>query len=152
MPELFRDKEHLVRMAGLFVVGITAFVVARAVLVPKGFGEYGHYRAGALDDNRGRPLRFAGRDACVDCHDDVVKARTGSKHANVGCEAYHGALAEHAADPEQVKPQRPDAKTICLVCHLANVARPQAFPQVDPKEHGEGEACNSCHQPHHPEV
>lgn len=152
MSHLFKDKEHLIRMAALFVVGIGVFVVARAVMVPDGFGDYGHFRAGALGDNRARPLGFAGRAACADCHDDVVEARKGSKHAGVGCEACHGALADHAADPEQVKPQRPDAKTICLVCHLTNVAKPDAFPQVDPKEHGDGEPCGSCHQPHHPEV
>jgi hypothetical protein len=35
-PDLvyFKDKEHLFRMAGLFVVGILLFFVARALLVP----------------------------------------------------------------------------------------------------------------------
>jgi hypothetical protein len=152
MSELFKDKEHLIRMAGLFVVGLAGFVLARGALVPADFGRYGHYRAGALDDNRGRPLHFAGRAACADCHDDVVRARTGSKHAAVGCEACHGALADHAADPGSVTPARPDAKTVCFVCHLPNVAKPRGFPQVDPREHGDSAPCNTCHQPHHPEV
>jgi hypothetical protein len=150
--ERFRDKEHLVRMAALFVAALGLFLVVRALLVPKGFGAYGHFRAGALKDNAARPLRFAGRAACADCHDDIVQKRKGSKHERVGCEACHGALAVHAADPEKLAPQKPDGKTVCLVCHLENVAKPKGFPQVDPQEHGDGGPCTSCHNPHHPEI
>ncbi len=63
MRELFKDKEHLVRMAGLFGVGLLVFVVLRGVLIPADFGELGHYRASALDDNRSVELKFAGRAA-----------------------------------------------------------------------------------------
>lgn len=152
MSRNFKDVQHLLHMAGLFVLGLAGFVVLRAILVPAGFGELGHFRSGALADNRQRPLAFAGRDACAECHDDVVRARQGGKHAGIGCEACHGALAAHAADAEHVRPTRPDARTICLVCHLANVAKPASFPQIVPAEHGEGEACTSCHRPHHPKA
>ena len=54
MQKFFRDKEHLVRVAALFAAGFVLFVLARALFVPKGFGLYGHYRAGALADNRAR--------------------------------------------------------------------------------------------------
>ena len=50
MRELFKDKEHLFRMAGLFGVGLLVFVVLRGVLIPADFGDLGHYRASALDD------------------------------------------------------------------------------------------------------
>jgi hypothetical protein len=152
MKGFFRDKEHLFRMAGLFIAGLLAFLLFRALLVPEDFGTYGHYRAGALADNRDRPLHFAGRAACEDCHTDVAAVRKGSKHAQVACEACHGPQAKHAADPASEKPPRPDAKAICLVCHMENAAKPAKFPQVNPKDHGDGQACNSCHKPHHPEV
>lgn len=154
MKGLFKDKEHLFRVAALFVAGFFLFLVARAILVPKGFGEYGHYRAGALDDNRSRPLTFAGRAACESCHSDVAETRKGSKHDGIGCETCHGAQALHAADPadEKHKPKRPDPKVLCLMCHLENVAKPAKFPQINPKEHGDGQPCNSCHKPHHPEI
>ena len=48
MGVLFGHKEHLLRVAGLFVAGVLAFLVLQAFLVPRGFGVYGHYRAGAL--------------------------------------------------------------------------------------------------------
>jgi hypothetical protein len=57
------DKQHLVRMAGLFAIGITAFFVLRWLMVPADFGLYGHFRPGALDDARSRPLHYAGRAA-----------------------------------------------------------------------------------------
>jgi hypothetical protein len=148
----FADVEHLLRMAGLFVAGAVVFVIVRALLVPEGFGTWGHFRAGALDDNRAHPLRYAGRQACAECHADVLEARQGSKHAAIGCEACHGPLAAHAADPEAAPAHRPQATPLCRGCHQANVARPAGFPQIDAAEHGGGEACISCHPPHHPDV
>ena len=151
MNRLFKDKEHLVRVAGLFAAGIVLFVVARAILVPKGFGDYGHYRAGALADVAARPVAYAGRAACLECHTEEGDRWKGGKHKGVGCEACHGALAKHAADPSALKPAKPDAKTLCLGCHLANVAKPGTFPQIDPKSHMEGAACLTCHDQHAPD-
>ena len=151
MRSALRDSSHLLRAAALFVALLGVFFVVRAMLVPEGFGDFGHYRAGALDDNRAGPMWFAGRSACADCHADVVEAKQGSKHQAIGCEACHGALAAHASDPSAGKPVRPDARTVCLVCHLQNVAKPPQFPQVDPKEHAQGAPCSDCHEPHHPE-
>jgi uncharacterized CHY-type Zn-finger protein len=152
MRERFRDSEHLVRLVGLFAAGILVFLVLRMVMVPKSFGVYGHYRAGALLDLRARDPVYAGRAACADCHDDIVAQRVGSRHAQIGCESCHGALAAHAADPEAVKPELPEATPLCERCHQANVARPHGFPQVDPAEHAEGSPCTECHSPHHPEI
>jgi len=152
MNRLIADKQHLVRMAMLFALGIVGFLIARAILVPADFGVYGHYRAGALADNQARPLGFAGQKACADCHSDVVDARVGSKHAAVSCEACHGPLARHAADPENVKPTKPDPNTICLQCHLENIAKPQAFPQINVTVHAKGQACSACHPHHHPDA
>jgi hypothetical protein len=152
MSGRFSDVQHLVRMAALFIAGVVVFLILRALLVPEGFGVWGHFRAGALDDNRARPLRFAGREACAECHADVLDARVGSKHAAIGCEACHGPLAAHAADPDAARASRPEAAPLCRSCHERNVARPAAFPQIDPAEHGGGEPCLACHQPHHPDV
>ncbi len=148
----FKDIRHLLWAAGLFVAGFLVFLVVRAALIPPGFGALGHYRPGAIDDNRDRRLSFAGRAACEECHSDVVEARKGGKHAGVGCEACHGPLAGHASDPSAEKPALPDPKQLCLTCHLANIARPKSFPQVEPKEHGDGGPCAGCHKPHHPDA
>ncbi|HEX6880363.1 MAG TPA: hypothetical protein VF135_08375, partial [Terriglobales bacterium] len=68
----FKDTEHLLRVAAVFVTGILLFLVLRAVFVPRSFGLYGHYRADALQEITARPISYAGHKACADCHDDVV--------------------------------------------------------------------------------
>lgn len=151
MPRPFRDAEHLLRLAGLFLAGVVAFLAARALLVPADFGDYGHYRAGALDDNRDRRLSHAGREACAECHGDVVAARHGSRHERIGCESCHGPLAAHAADPDAMPATAPAGDETCLVCHLDTAERPPSFPQVTPEEHAGDTRCADCHSPHHPE-
>ena len=151
MNKFLKDKEHLVRMAGLFAAGAILFLVARAVFVPKGFGLYGHYRAGALADNMSRPLAYAGRGTCEACHTDVAEFRKGSRHAAIACETCHGPLAAHADDPSKLKPVLPSPRTLSLGCHAALPARPKGFKQVDPKDHFPDTACHSCHAPHAPE-
>ncbi len=149
-PRTFRDAEHLFRVAALFLAVVVLFFVAQRLFVPKGFGTLGHYRPGALADNRDRPSAFGGRAACEQCHADAVEAKRKGKHAGPACEACHGPLAAHAADPS-IKPGRPDARTLCLKCHAALVGRPAKFPQVKPAEHvPEGASCLDCHVAHDP--
>ena len=151
MRKLFAHKEHLLRVAGLFAVGVVVFLILQAILVPKGFGAYGHYRAGALADNRVHPLAFAGRQACVECHTDEGDLWKSGKHAGVGCEACHGALASHLENPSEKKAVKPDPKTLCATCHAKNVAKPAKFPQIDAKEHFDGAPCGGCHASHAPD-
>lgn len=150
MRESLRDKEHLFRVAGLFVVGIALFLVVRGLLVPKDFGKYGHYRPGAIGDIRTQAPAFAGRAACADCHTDIPPVIVAGKHARLGCETCHGAQAKHAEDSDKFKPAKLDARVLCLGCHTQNVAKPKKFPQVDAASHGEGAVCTSCHTPHDP--
>ena len=150
MKVLFGHKDHLVRMAVLFAAGIVVFLILQAVFVPKGFGTYGHYRAGAIDENRVRPVTYAGRTACVECHSDVPETAKGGGHAFIRCEACHGPLAAHAGDPGEHQAVRPDSKVLCARCHAPNVARPARFPQVDAAEHAGDEACTGCHTAHNP--
>jgi uncharacterized CHY-type Zn-finger protein len=148
----FRDFAHLLRLAVIFALGLVAFVAARAMLVPDDFGVHGHFRAGALGDNRQRPLVHAGAEACGECHDDVVASRAGGGHESIGCEACHGPLAAHAAEPSDQAPELPDGGAICLRCHVAASAKPDGFPQVVPAEHAGDEACDTCHSPHAPRL
>jgi hypothetical protein len=151
MRRALRDAEHLFRVLGLFLVGLLAFMGLQALMVPKGFGALGHYRPGALEDNRARALAHAGRAACAECHDEPAARLKTGKHARIGCEACHGPQGVHASGPDEAnKPPRPNPATLCVTCHLANVGRPAAFPQVQPKEHAPEGTCGDCHQPHNP--
>lgn len=150
MRESWRDVAHLLRLAALFAVGILAFLVLRAIFVPAGFGELGHFRSGAMGDNAARPLSYAGRTTCADCHDQEAATLAGSAHARIGCESCHGPLATHAADPDAVTPTLPVATPLCERCHAELQARPARQPQVDPGPHADGADCTDCHQPHDP--
>jgi hypothetical protein len=150
MRELLGDAEHLFRLAAVFLALFVVFLVARAVFIPKGFGVYGHYRAGALEEVRAREITYAGRAACIDCHDAINDVKKNGKHAGLGCEACHGPLQAHVADPSTVVPQKPNAQVLCLVCHMENLAKPRNFPQIDPKEHADDDNCIKCHDPHAP--
>lgn len=145
-----REAGHILRLALLFVIGGVLFLAVRQQVVPKGFGKYGHFREGALADNRARPITYAGRETCAMCHDESLTMLKTGKHANVGCEACHGPQAAHAENSDKIKPQRPVALQLCVVCHEANSSKPKGFPQVFSKQHYEGGDCKGCHAPHMP--
>ena len=148
---ILKDAGHLFRLVLLFAIGTLSFFALRALVVPRTFGQYGHYRGAALGEIAARPLHFAGHQTCETCHSDVAQTKAAGKHAHVNCEACHWAQAKHANDPS-IDPGKPDVATLCVRCHAASAARPKDFPQVDAAQHSGGLACNTCHQPHNPVI
>ncbi len=149
---VFKDAGHLFRFAGLFVLAFLIFLVVRHYVVPKSFGQYGHYRGDAIGEIAARPVKFAGHETCEMCHSDVADKKKIGKHAHVNCEACHGALASHADDPATITPVLPDTAVLCVRCHAASAAKPKGFPQIDPASHYQGTSCKTCHQPHNPGI
>lgn len=147
-----RDGEHLVRLVLLFAGGVLLFVFVRGALVPPGFGDLGHFRSGAILDAEKRPLGYAGRAACAECHGEVSAALAKGNHAKIGCESCHGALAGHVGDADNLKPAAIEVVALCSRCHAQNQARPLSQPQVDPGPHSEGNVCSECHDAHAPAV
>jgi hypothetical protein len=152
MSGSLKNKQHLVRMAGLFVVGIVAFFVLRWWMVPKSFGEYGHYRGAALAEIAARPMHYAGRAACEECHTDIVAKRKGSPHERIGCETCHGPQLAHVEAGGDQKPPLPDSRNLCPKCHAASPFRPKGFPQVVVADHAPSGPCTACHDPHSPKI
>jgi hypothetical protein len=148
----FKDAGHLFRLAAVFAVVGLALVGVRALLVPKSFGEYGHYRGNALAEIAASPVSFGGHQACEDCHADILEKKKNGRHAHVNCEACHGPLANHVADPGSVQPAKLDTAALCVRCHEANAAKPKGFPQVASADHSTGLPCDTCHQPHSPAI
>lgn len=146
-----KDAGHLFRFAGLFVVAFLVFWAIRGRVVPRSFGQYGHYRAAAIGEIAAHPVHFAGHDACATCHSDIADTKHAGKHAGVNCEACHGPLSQHADDPS-IAPAKLDTAVLCVRCHAASAARPKSFPQVNAEEHANGLPCETCHQPHSPAI
>jgi len=149
---LFKDIEHLIRLAIAMAIALVVFVILRGALVPRSFGQYGHYRGAAIAEVASRPIAFAGHDTCEACHTDVADQKKLGKHVVVACETCHGALARHADDPSSVQPKKLDTAVLCARCHEANSAKPKNFPQVATADHSGGIACDTCHQPHRPKI
>ena len=147
---VFKDAGHLFRFAGLFVLAFLVFLVVRHYVVPKSFGQYGHYRGASIGEIANLPVKFAGHQSCESCHTDVLELKKDGKHAHVNCEACHGALAKHADDPTSEIPVKPDTAVLCIRCHAISAARPKTFPQVAAEEHSSGMPCQTCHKPHSP--
>src|SRR5262245_8204075 len=82
----------------IFIVG--SYFTARAFLKPRSFGEYGWYRADALSEIASRTPKYAGRQACDECHSEVLTKLDKFEHKTIGCESCHGALKSHADDPD----------------------------------------------------
>jgi hypothetical protein len=147
-----KDAEHLLRIAGVFVVGTLAFFGLRAFFVPHSFGEYGHYRGDAIAEIAALPIVHAGHETCETCHTDIFAVKTKGKHAGVACEACHGPQAKHTEDPVALVPPKPNPAILCPQCHEASAAKPKWFPQVDTKEHSGSLVCDTCHKPHDPSL
>lgn len=148
----FRESEHLYRLALAFVAGLTLFLIARSFLVPRSFGQYGHFRGDALSEIRLQPVKFGGHQSCETCHPDVAELKSKGKHVAVNCESCHGALAAHADDPGTIVPPKLDTAVLCSTCHEANSAKPKWFKQVVSADHSAGLPCATCHQPHTPDI
>ena len=148
----FKDSGHLFRLAAVFAAGFILLVVARGFLLPKSFGQYGHFRGDAIREIAALPISFAGHETCENCHSEVLDVKKNGRHVNVRCEACHGPQARHAEDPGTAKPEKLDAAVLCVRCHEANSARPKKFPQVVSQDHSSGLACDMCHQPHSPVI
>ena len=142
----------MVRLVVVSAIAVVAFLQLRHAMVPPGYGKYGHYRSGALEDNRGRPIKYAGHESCELCHDAVVAVKKTGRHARIACETCHGPLVKHTEDPMAAKPRRPEAAGLCVRCHEADAAKPKTFPRVITKEHSGGAPCDACHQAHRPKI
>ncbi len=143
--------QQLKRLLVLFAALAVALVIARHFLLPKTFGQRGHYRAAAVDAIEKLPIHYAGREACAACHADIVAAHDAGRHQTVACEVCHGPAAAHTEDPSSHQLPAPRTRGYCPLCHGYDPSRPTGFPQIDPIAHNPLKPCITCHNPHRPE-
>jgi hypothetical protein len=169
MPQQIR------RLLIAFAIFIALFLTFRYVMIPKTFGEYGHYRGASLEDNAAKPLQFAGSASCIKCHGDVVSEKSRGRHAGLACEGCHGPAYKHVkyADtvphaklPDSLKLNKPSERSDCALCHEKNMARIKiksdtvnysVVKWIHAKEHNlinksdsSELKCIECHNPHDP--
>jgi hypothetical protein len=109
----FKDIEHLIRLALVMAFAAVAFIFVRAAVIPRSFGQYGHYRADAMAEIAARKLLLRDTRSARGCHTEVVDQKKLGKHTVVPCEACHGALSNHAEDPASVTPPKLGADGKC---------------------------------------
>jgi hypothetical protein len=156
------DKAHIIRIVIILVVALILGVAAKAAFVPDDFGKYGHYRAGAIEDEMNREVRHQTNESCLACHPYIKKIHLAGVHKTVSCEFCHGPLAAHAKDGKKfadmpVK-RGEEIRTLCLRCHNKIIrARPKesikmvAMPQhLEEKKVRTEHVCNQCHHVHDP--
>jgi len=135
----------------LLTLGIVgSYGVARTLLVPSSFGQYGWFRGAALVENAARKPVFSGMRSCDECHSEVLQKLAKDKHKTISCESCHGPSRMHADDPDVKTPRGTFADSDCLRCHQSSSSRPLWFKQVEPNEHFRGDRCTGCHEPHQP--
>lgn len=150
------DYRHAYPVLLIAALAVGSALTIRTFLVPKTFGDYGYYRGAAVEEEKARLPRHAGRDACAKCHDDIAATHAKDAHASIECESCHGPGWEHIVNSD-VEVPRPNSKGECLTCHRLLDARPGSFPQVDWQKHYQfvgvkdpGVACVRCHSAHEP--
>ena len=167
--------QQIKRLISVFAIFVALFLIMRQVLKPDSFGDLGHYRAKAIQENTMKELHYAGSDSCAKCHEDILKDKSLGFHKQLKCEVCHGPGLKHAHYAKQFKTlQLPDSLILykpterkdCAICHQINAARikiqfdtinTSMIHQINVRDHNLQDKktkvefkCIECHNPHQP--
>jgi hypothetical protein len=140
------------RRLGVIAVLFLGVVVTRFFLLPESWISAKPHQAAKVVREMGKPIHYAGMQACRECHQEEYDAKLLGHHRRIGCETCHGPAAAHVAhkDDAALTPPKHRDREFCLGCHGFVASRPNGFPQVDGLAHKKGKRCVSCHDPHDP--
>ena len=142
--------KHIVRMIALVAGGLALGLAAKWYFTVDSFYEYGHYRADSVAEIAAQAPAFQGAGYCQGCHSERHAQWSANNHKTVACETCHGAAQGH---PQKGKlPIPADARKLCTLCHERMAERPRTQPQIDVAQHGAGQQCIVCHNPHAPKL
>jgi len=134
-----------------FVLFVSVFIFIQQHLKPDSFGKYGHYRANAIDDNKMRTSYFKSENKCKECHQDIYDLKDNDVHYGVRCESCHSPKINASVECKEMPPKVEGTLKFCGQCHAMNLGRlKKGVPQLDFKEHKQGQNCIECHNPHAP--
>jgi len=145
MPKL------IFRLFFSFVLFVSVFILIQQYLKPDSFGKYGHYRANSIDDNKLRTSYYKGEENCTSCHEEISDLKSNDLHSEISCESCHSPKINASIECEVMPPKVEGNLEFCGQCHAMNLGRlKMGAPQLDFKEHKEGQNCIECHNPHAP--
>jgi len=141
--------EQIVRLSIVFILLIGAFSWIWLILPPS-FKERKLQWAAATEREQSREVKYAGATICGACHVSEYNLKKTGYHQSLSCETCHGPAKAHTRNPVAVKPQIPQGRNFCPLCHAYDPSRPMGFPQINPVAHNPMKPCITCHNPHDP--
>jgi len=150
-------KWHVLRPLWVAIGLVGSILVAQQFLVPDDFGvhgrnfTYGYHRLSNIQEWKDFPVKYRGRESCVECHEENVQKLNSSTHAPVECENCHGPSVNHPDDEEFLPLDK--SRELCLRCHAyleyPNSARGELL-SIENRRHKRRYECIKCHNPHDP--
>lgn len=150
-------KRHVLHPLWVTIGLIGVLLLARQFLVPDDFGVHGdsftynYYRLANVQEWKDFPVKYQGRDSCIECHKSNVRTHRRAPHKRVECENCHGPSVNHPDDVEYL-PLNTN-RELCLRCHSSleypNNARSD-LPAIKDRHHKRRRDCVECHNPHDP--
>ncbi len=142
--------KHISRLLMLLGAGLAVGLLAKWYFTADSFYEFGHYRADSVAQIAAHEPVFQTAAYCQDCHSERHAQWSAANHKSVTCEVCHGPAKGH---PEKGKlPIPQDTRKLCTLCHERMAERPRTQPQIDVAQHGAGQQCAVCHNPHAPKL
>lgn len=150
-------KNHVLRPLWAAIGLVVLILLLRPFVVPEDFGvhgknfTYGYHRLSNIQEWKDFPVKYLGREYCIECHEENVRQNSLSSHKNIQCENCHGPAAGH---PDEVETLVVDnSREQCLRCHsrldYPNTNR-ASLPSINAKRHKRKRECSKCHDPHNP--
>jgi predicted CXXCH cytochrome family protein len=150
-------KRHVLHPLWVAIGLVGLIFIARIFMVPDDFGVHGdsftynYHRLSNVQEWMDFPVKYQGRESCIECHKENVRSHRRSPHKRVECENCHGPSGNHPDDVEYLPLNK--ERALCMRCH-ASLEYPDAarsdLPAIHDRRHKRRRECVECHNPHDP--
>ncbi len=142
--------KHISRLLLLIAAGLALALIAKWYFTEDTFYQYGWYRGASPAELASKTPVLQTSASCKSCHSERHAQWSAANHKTVQCEVCHGAGEGHPQERKMPIPE--DTRKLCTLCHERMPGRPATQPQIVLAEHGAGQQCATCHNPHAPKI